>query len=76
MSKNIIIKILAENQQHANNTKEFKFLRIIQNCQRYLCLQESMTTIDTQQMAVMNQMSLVIQKLYRQETPNQIHVFL
>ena len=35
-----------------------------------------MTTIDTQQMAVMNQMSLVIQKLYRQETPNQIHVFL
>ena len=33
-SKNTINKILAENQQHASNTKQvYRYLRIIQNCQ-------------------------------------------
>ena len=32
--KNTAIKVLAENQQYASNTKEVVFLRIIQNCQR------------------------------------------
>ena len=37
-SKNAIIKLLAENQQYANNTKEVDSklsMVLIQNCQRY-----------------------------------------
>ena len=48
-SKNAIIKLLAENQQYANNTKEADSklsMVLIQNCQRYFykkTLQAKMT---------------------------------
>ena len=85
-SKNTIIKILAENQQHASNTKEvvssesFKtvkgtFIKI-----RYSSKSQKLSAaIDmilfTQQMTVTNQVSLVMEKLCRQEALRQILVF-
>ena len=82
--KNTIIKILAENQQHANNTKEldssesFKTVKgtFIKN--RYKSKSQNVCTnrydILTQQMRVTNQIPLVMQKLCRQEVLHQIIV--
>ena len=83
--KNTIIKILAENQQHANNTKEldssesFKTVKgtFIKNrykpkSQNFVCTNRYDTL--TQQMTVTNQIPLVMQKLCRQEVLHQIIV--
>ena len=84
-SKNTIIKILAENQQHANNTKEvdssesFKTVKgaFIKNryepkSQNVVCTNRYATL--TQQVTVTNQIPPVMQKLCRQEAFHQLLV--
>ena len=71
-SKNTIIKILAENQQHASNTKEMVSSATSQN---HTTLSAAIDMIlFTQQITVRNQIPLVMQKLCRREALHQILV--
>ena len=83
-SKNTIIKILAENQQHASNTKEvvssesFKTVKGTFLKNRYKPKPQNVCSnrydTFTQQITVTNQIPLVMQKLCRQEALHQILV--
>ena len=72
-SKNTVIKILAENQQHANNTKEVDLLESFKTVKGTFINPNSnrkfTAAIDmiffAQQTVVMNQIPLAIQKLCR-----------